>query len=455
MADVAGEELCPGGAAPSYWKAPMDPTYIREEPGKSPMGMDLVPVCPEEGGQDAERGAVRVDSATVQTIGVRTRKVETRDLSRSIRAVGRVTYDERRVAHVHTKVQGWVERLSVDYVGQSVKRGQPLLEIYSPDLVATQEELLLALRYRDDTARSPFEEVRSSGDSLLDAARRRLELWDVPERDIERLLETGDVTRTLTLYAPVSGVVTELEVRSGMEVEPNSNLYTIADLSKVWVMADVYEYELPWLELGQTGVVELRYLPGAAFSGPVTYVSPFLDAKTRTAEVRLELPNPEGRLKPEMFANVMIQADPREDVTAIPSEAIIRSGRRTLAIVALGEGRFEPREIELGLETGERWTEITKGLRPGETVVVSSQFLIDSESKLQEAIQKLLTADALPAEPAEPQGQEAAPPHVHEHTPVDPPAMSPMHHAPQPPDPPEEHQHHHSPTSPSAASEGE
>jgi hypothetical protein len=185
----------------------------------------------------------------------------------------------------------------------------------------------------------------------------------------------------------------------------------------------------------------------------VTYVSPFLDAKTRTAEVRLELPNPEGRLKPEMFANVMIQADPREDVTAIPSEAIIRSGRRTLAIVALGEGRFAPREIELGLETGEGWTEITQGLRPGETVVVSSQFLIDSESKLQEAIQKLLTADAQPAEPPEPQGQGAAPPHVHEHTPVDPPAMSPMHHAPQPPDPPEEHHHHHPPTSPSAEGE--
>jgi Cu(I)/Ag(I) efflux system membrane fusion protein/cobalt-zinc-cadmium efflux system membrane fusion protein len=232
--------------------------------------------------------------------------------------------------------------------------------------------------------------VKSSGSSLLDATRRRLELWDVSSRDIDRLLETGEVKRTLTLYAPASGVVTKLAVRSGMQVAPNSNLYTIADLSKVWVIADVYEYELPWLELGQIGTVELSYLAGERFSGPVTYISPFLNPKTRTAEVRLELPNPERRLKPEMFGNVLIEAAPRADATAIPSEAVIRSGRRTLAIIALGEGRFTAREIQLGLDTGDGWSEVTDGLSPGEEVVVSSQFLIDSESKLQEAIQKLL-----------------------------------------------------------------
>ena len=290
---------CPDGAAPAYWKAPMDPTYIRDAPGKSPIGMDLVPVCPGEGTGDA-KGVVRVDSATLQTIGVRTAPVERRDLSRRVRAVGRVTYDERRVAHVHTKVQGWVERLYVDFVGQEVRRGEPLLEIYSPALVATQEELLLASRYETATSESPFEDVKSGGASLLEATRRRLELWDISDADIDRLLDSEEVKRTLTLYAPTSGVVTKLSVRSGMEVAPNTNLYTIADLSTVWVMADVYEYELPWVALGQRGIVELSYLPGVRFEGEVTYISPFLDPKTRTAEVRVELPNTDGRLKPEM-----------------------------------------------------------------------------------------------------------------------------------------------------------
>jgi RND family efflux transporter MFP subunit len=384
---------CPGGAPARYWKAPMDPTFIRDEPGKSPMGMDLVPVCPGEGSEESA-GVVRIDPATIQSIGVRTAEVERRDLSRSVRAVGRVAYDERLVAHVHTKVQGWVEKLYVDYVGQSVKRGEPLLEIYSPELVATQEELLLAARYAAATAESPFSDVQSSGPSLLDATRRRLELWDISDRDIDRLLESRKVQRTLTLYAPTSGVVTRLAVRSGMEVAPNSNLYTIADLSTVWVVADVYEYELPWIELGQTGTVELSYLPDVPFSGPVTYISPFLDPKTRTAEVRLELPNPEGRLKPEMFGNTVIHAEPRRDAIAIPTEAVIRSGRRTLVIVALGEGRFTARDVQLGFDTGDGVTEVTSGLEPGERVVVSSQFLIDSESKLQEVIQKLLSADA-------------------------------------------------------------
>ena len=411
-AEASAEGPCPGGAAPAYWQAPMDPTYIRKEPGKSPMGMDLVPVCPGPAEASA-RGTVQVDSRTLQTIGVRTAPVETRDLSRSVRAVGRVTWDERRVAHVHTKVQGWVEKLHVDFMGQEVERGQPLLEIYSPELVATQEELLLAARYHDATSESPFQDVVTGGRSLLEATRRRLELWDISKRDIDRLLETGKVQRTLTLHAPTSGVVTELAVRSGMEVAPNTNLYTIADLSTVWVVADVYEFELPWVEPGQTGTVELGSLPGSAFRGPVTYVAPFLDARTRTAEVRLELPNPEGRLKPEMFGNVVIEAAPHPAATAIPSEAVIRSGTRALAIVALGEGRFDPREIELGLETGAGWTEVKSGLEPGEQVVVSSQFLIDSESRLQEAIQKLLAGAAAPEE-SEPAGPHAG----HEMTPV-------------------------------------
>lgn len=386
---ASADSPCPGGAAPLYWKALMDPSYVRDEPGKSPMGMDLIPECPS-GSVDASDHAVRIDSATMQNMGVRTARVERQDLSRSIRAVGRVAYDERRVTHIHTKVQGWVEALLVDFVGQKVTKGQPLLEIYSPELVATQEELLLAARYRDATEESPFADVRGGGESLFTATKRRLALWDVPDRDVKRLLETGKVKRTLTLYAPASGVVTRLGVRSGMEVKPNSNLYTIADLSRVWVLADVYEYELPWLELGQEAVVELSYVPGKSMKGRLTYIAPFLDPKTRTAEVRLELDNSDGTLKPEMFGNAVIAGSPRIGVLAIPSDAVIRSGTRTIAVVALGEGRFEPRDIELGLDTGDGWLEVTAGLSEDEDVVISSQFLIDSESNLQEARQKLL-----------------------------------------------------------------
>jgi Cu(I)/Ag(I) efflux system membrane fusion protein/cobalt-zinc-cadmium efflux system membrane fusion protein len=392
--------LCPNGAAALYWKAPMDPNYVRDEPGLSPMGMELVPHCPRGGGgADAVEGQVLIDSPTVQNIGVRTMKVERRDLARSVRAVGRVAYDERRVVHVHTKVQGWVEKLLIDFVGQKVERGEPLLEIYSPELVATQEELLLAARYREDTEASPFDDVRGGGESLLETTKRRLALWDIPERDIERLIETGEVQRTLTLYAPAEGVVTRLGVRSGMEVQPNLNLYTIADLSRVWVLANVYEYELPWLEVGQTSSVELGYLPGGPMEGQLTYIAPFLDPNTRTAEVRLELDNSAGLLKPEMFGNMVIEAAPRPNVLAIPTEAVIRSGRRTIAVVSLGEGRFEPRDVELGLDSGDGWHEVRSGLADGDEIVVSSQFLIDSESNLREAMKKLLAA-----------GQAASPP---------------------------------------------
>lgn len=399
--DPGAEERCPDGSAPRLWRAPMDPGYVRDRPGKSPMGMDLVPVC--ESGDGLGAGGVRIDPTVVQNIGVRTAPVTRRDLSRTIRAAGRVAWDERRVAHVHTKVQGWVETLHVDFLGERVERGEPLLELYSPELVSTQEELLVAARYRTRTAGSEFDDVSQSGRSLYDATLRRLELWDVDGRDVDRLLETGEVQRTLTLRAPTSGVVTSLEVRSGMEVAPNANLYTIADPSHVWVTADVYEYELPWVELGQAARVELPYLRDADLSGPITYVSPFLDPATRTAEIRVELANPDGQLRPGMFGNVFIEGTPHRDAVAIPSEAVIRSGRRSIAIVALGEGRFEPRPIVTGLSTGDGTTEIVAGLEPGEVVVVSSQFLIDSESQLQEAIDKLLGEDRPSrAEPRDP-----------------------------------------------------
>jgi Cu(I)/Ag(I) efflux system membrane fusion protein/cobalt-zinc-cadmium efflux system membrane fusion protein len=339
-------------------------------------------------------GAVKINPGMIQNMGVRTALVERRDLTRVVRAVGRVDYDERLVEHVHIKVQGWIEKLYVKYEGEMVERGQPLLELYSPELVSTQEELLIAARYRDTTADSPFSDVKRGGDDLFKATRRRLALWDIPERDIDQLLDRGIVRKTLTLYAPASGVVTHLMARRGMEVGSNDNLYTIADLSRVWVYADVYEYELAWIAEGQRGVVELSYLPGVTLEGVVTYIYPYLDPKTRTARVRLELDNPGGVLKPDMFANVSIEAETLKSVLAVPEEAVIRSGRRNLIVVALGNGRFQPRDVTLGLDTGDGWLEVRDGIRESERVVTSGQFLIDSESKLREAVQKILAADS-------------------------------------------------------------
>ena len=389
---------CANGLAPLYWRAPMDPNYVRKEPGKSPMGMDLVPECPS-GGEEARAGMassneVRINSSLVQKMGVRTAAVERRDLTRYVRAVGRVTYDERLVHHVHTKIHGWVEKLYVEYEGGIVGAGEPLLEIYSPELVSTQEELLLAARYRETTKASSNEDVRRSGQELLEATRRRLELWDISEQFIDDILTSGEVRKTVTLYAPRKGVVTHLNVRHGMEVTSDKNLYTIAGLSRVWIYANVYEYELPWLEIGQSASVKLKSRPGTSFEAVISYIYPSLDADTRTARVRLELDNPDLIFKPNMFAVVEIRASQLSGVLAVPEEAVIRSGQRSLVILDLGEGRFAPRDVTLGLDSGDGWLEIVAGLTESERVVTSGQFLIDSESKLREAAQKLLSSEA-------------------------------------------------------------
>ena len=380
MAAMNDGGVCPGGADPAYWKAPMDPTYVRDAPGKSPMGMDLVPVC--QSGSEADGGRIRVESALIQNGGVRTTPVVRRDLTRKIRTVGRIDYDERHVAHVHAKFQGWIEKLYVEYAGQMVDRGEPLLDVYSPELVSTQEELLVAQNYRDTTGKSSFADISNGGEALFEAARRRLELWDISDAAIEELLETGVVRKTLTLYAPDRGVVTDLMARQGMEIGPNMNLYTIADLSRVWLYADIYEYELPWVRTGQQAKVDLSYLPGRVFEGVVTYVYPFLDAQTRTARARIELDNSDLALKPEMYANVTIETDTRSQVLAVPEEAVIRSGRRNLLIVALPGGYFEPRDLEIGIDSGDGWLEVKSGVSEGEIIVTSGQFLLDSESKL-------------------------------------------------------------------------
>jgi len=371
-----------------YWQAPMDPTYIRDKPGKSPMGMDLIPVYEDEG-EESDSGVIKIDPVTVQNIGVKTAIVENRPLAREIRTVGRIDYNEQRVEHIHTKMEGWVEKLYVDFLGEEVSKGAPLLAIYSPELVSTQEEYLLALKYRNSLGASSFPAVSEGADTLLSSTRRRLELFDITPRQIDEIEKSGEVRKDLILHSPTHGVVIEKMVQEGMYVKPGMNLYTIADISDVWVYADIYEYELPWLKVGQEAEMTLSYLTGKTFRGKITYIYPFLDKKTRTVKVRMEFDNPGWELKPDMYTNVKVRSRIAGKTLAVPVEAVLRSGDRDVVIIALEEGKFLPRDIRLGAE-GEGYYQVLDGLSEGDRIVTSAHFLIDSESKLQEAIAKML-----------------------------------------------------------------
>ena len=374
-----------------YWRAPMDPTYIRSGPGKSPMGMDLVPVY--EGDAEAAGGpTVVIDPVTIQDIGVQTATVKRVHLNRIIRTVGHVDYNEEQIHRVNIKFSGWIEKLYVDETGQQVKRGQPMMDIYSPDLVTTQEEYLLALRNREKLREADFGEVRRGSESLLEATRRRLLYWDITEQQIKDLERTGKVQKTVTLYAPVNGVVISKMAESGMRVMPGMDLYRIADLSTVWIYAHIYDYEVPWVRKGQPVVMDLPYIPGKFFRGTVNYVYPYLDEKTRDIKVRLIFDNPGLEMKPQMYANVQLESHLGR-VIAVPEEAVIRSGKRNVMFVALGGGRFLPRDVTLGPEGQDGLVQVISGVDEGEVVVTSAQFMLDSESRLKEAIQKMLEAN--------------------------------------------------------------
>ncbi len=368
-----------------YWKAPMDPNYIRNAPGKSPMGMDLIPVYEEDGDGDDIAGLVRIDPVTAQNIGVRTARAKILRLTKTITTVGRVDYDEKRVYHVNTKVEGWVNKLFVDFTGQKVNKDDYLLEVYSPTLVTTQEEYLLAKNFQEETG-SGFE---PGGSSVLELARKRLEFLDVPPHQIKELDESGEIKKNIHIHSPASGVVVKKYVVEGMFIKPGTPLYTIADLSKIWVYADIYEYELPWIKIGQEAEMTLTARPGMLFKGKVTFINPFMEPKTRTVKVRLEFDNRKGMLKPDMFAKVTLKARRDKKSVVVPTEAVILSGKRNIVMVTRGAGKFIPKEVNLGIEAG-GYYEIKDGLDEGEEVVTSAQFLIDSESKLKEAISKML-----------------------------------------------------------------
>jgi len=373
-----------------YWTSPMDPTYISEQPGKSPMGMDLVPVYEEEGEDKEPASTIRIDPVTMQNMGVRLGRVQQKRLIKNIRTVGNITFDETKIFTVNTKFNGWIEKLYVNFVGEDVKKGQPLFDIYSPELVTAQEEYLLALEQYNKLGNSSYSRIRDGARRLLEASRTRLHYWDLTDRQIELIGKTRKVNKTLTIYSPAAGVVTKKDAFKGHYVKQGAHQYEIVDLSSVWVDVDVYEYELPWVRKGMAADMDLSYIPGKRFKGKVLFVYPYLDPKTRTAKLRLAFPNPGYQLKPGMYANVNLKSVVATDTLVIPQEAVIDSGVRKIVFVALGKGKFQPREVNIGLEGNDNKFQVLEGLSEGEEIVLSAQFMLDSESRLREAIQKML-----------------------------------------------------------------
>lgn len=375
-----------------YWAAPMDPTYIRNEPGKSPMGMDLVPVYEEDGAEKEPTSTIRIDPVTIQNMGIRTVRVERRPLAKTIRAFGTVTYDERHLYNINTKFSGWIEKLHVSSEGQRVRQGQPLFDIYSPELVSAQEEYLAALDQLNALAQTPYPRVLKNAESLLKASRQRMAYWDISPDQINRLEQSGHPSKTITVFSPAAGVVLKKNAYDGHFVKAGQNQFEIADLSTVWVDVDIYEYELPWIREGMPARMNLAYIPGHSFSGKVLFVYPYLESKSRTARLRLAFTNHENLLKPQMYANIELEAALAGEHPVIPQEAVIDSGVRKVVFVDRGEGRFDPREVEIGLEVDQDSFQVLAGLEPGEKIVTSAQFMLDSESRLREAIQKMLAA---------------------------------------------------------------
>lgn len=394
-----------------FYRDPMNPQITSPTPKKSSDGMDYVPVYEGEGGPAAagggEKRGIWIDPRMVQGSGVQVEEVKTRAMSRTIRTVGQVTYDERRLFNMNAKFMGWVEKLYVDYTGKSVRKGDPLMEIYSPDLVTTQQEYLLALRHQKGLQSSNVAEARTEADELVRSARQRLVFFDIPAHEIEELERRGAPRKTLMIHSPATGFVIEKAVLEGTQVMPGAPLFKIADLSNVWVLADVYQYELAWVKPGMTAEVEISYLPGKPFTGTVTYIYPYLATESRTVKVRIEVRHPAGHieLKPDMFATVVIRSPVAGEAVAVPEQAIIHSGSRNVAVLAVGDGYFEPREVKLGV-AAEGYVEVLDGIRAGEQIVTSSQFLIDAESNLRSAVAAMAgpkgTAGAQPATPAKP-----------------------------------------------------
>ncbi|MDK8463279.1 efflux RND transporter periplasmic adaptor subunit [Marinobacter sp. SS13-12] len=359
---------------PLYWVAPMDPEFKRDKPGKSPMGMDLVPVYEEAGSGEDAPGTVRISPTVVNNLGVRTAPVIQGRLPSTLRTVGYVQYNEDEMTHVHPRVEGWIEALYVKAEGETVEEGKPLYTLYSPMLVNAQEELILALN--------------RGNQRLINAAEERLRALNVPATVIRQLKDAREVQRTMTVHARASGVIDNLNVREGMFIKPGDRVLSIASLDEVWVIGEVFESQLSALDAGNRVVMTLDYMPGRQWTGRVDYVYPEINPKTRTARVRMRFDNTDGALLPGMFAGLEVQGERRERRMLVPRESIIRTGQSDRLVLALEEGAFKSVNVSVG-RIGEQYAEILKGARPGDTVVTSAQFLIDSESSKTSDFQRM------------------------------------------------------------------
>ena len=366
-----------------YYTDPHDPKYKADKPGLNPeTGNDLVPVYEDDPTQMPE-GTVRISPDKQQLIGVKYGIVASDTAGRTVRAAGRVVADETRVARVQTRVEGWIERVFVDFTGKYVQKGQPLLTLYSPEMLATQQEYLLALRSRDVLNNSPVATLRRDSNGLVEAARRRMQLWKLSEAEIKQIEETGKPITNITVYSPVSGYVTQKNALSSQRVTPETELYTIVDLSRVWVMADVFEYETGSVQLGQRAIVTTAAHPGRRFPATVSYIQPQLNPESRTLQIRLELDNPGLVLKPDMFVEVEFSTGTKSRVL-VPVNAVLNTGLRQTVFVDRGNGFLEPRQVQVGRQFGNE-IEILGGLKAGERIVTAGTFLIDAESQLQSA----------------------------------------------------------------------
>jgi multidrug efflux pump subunit AcrA (membrane-fusion protein) len=385
------------GAAPAgspqrrilYYRSPMDPSVHSDVPRKDDMGMDFVPVYEDQATTPvvAGRAMVALSPERRQILGVRSEPVTRRHLDRTLRTVGRVAIDERRLHHIHTKYEAYVEKLYVNFTGQMVKQGDHLAALYSPELVATQQEYLLAYRAQGRLGQSGIDSVARGGADLLEAARQRLLFWDVSPEDIAALERTGQVQRTVDLHADLPGYVLQKSAIHGMRVTPADTLFDIADLSAVWILADVYESDLSTVQVGMGAEVTMTYEPGRTWRGTITYINPLVEPGTRTIKVRVEVANGDYALKPDMFADVVLHRE-LGDALFVPESAVLKPGDRQIVFVDLGDGRLQPREIQTGVRV-EGGYAVLSGLAEGEKVVTSANFLIDSESSLNAAVSSM------------------------------------------------------------------
>jgi Cu(I)/Ag(I) efflux system membrane fusion protein/cobalt-zinc-cadmium efflux system membrane fusion protein len=391
-AEIAADEA---GHGDGLWTCPMHPDILEEEPGSCPIcGMDLVQMKEESGNGNGigQGGAVvTIDPSAQQNMNVVTQRVQRRDIAHEVRTVGYFEYDQEQMVSVTTKYPGFIEKTYVNYIGQPVNKGEPLFEIYSPELVQTEQELLAAKRYVQSLSDAPAG-TTARAEALLEAARQRLAFWDIAPGQIRRLEESGEVFRTLQVVAPASGVVMlRMPGLEGMATRPGMELLHIADLSNLWLTVEVFDNQLPWLDVGSPATVTVSYFPGVSYRGRVRYIEPEVSEKTRTIQLTLDVANRDRRLRVGMYATVIFEPVTAPNAVTVPAEAVIRTGKRDVVVVALGGGRFAPREVVLG-SRGDGFIQVIEGLTEGDEVVTSSQFLIDSESNLREAIQKMIAA---------------------------------------------------------------